>query len=343
MEFRKLITFGKGSYILSLPKDWVRNNKLKKGASLSVEAFSNSLIISTSLAEEAAEKRTISINADNKDIEEIRTEIVTSYLTGFDLIEIVAKKIKDNDEKIKEIIMNLAGLEILEQTSTKITAKYLLNTKEVSLDSLIRRMDNITRSLIIDSQECINGACNYASIKQRDNDVNRLNFLILRSVREIISSSRQLNLVGKTVWELITVLGVAERIEKIADRQKRIARGIEQLKLSKRFADELKIIYEKLNVAYIDSMKAFYQNDKKLARSIELTSKERAVSCDKLLSMGIKKEYQLLYKKNHEMENYVNEHMIMAEIINNLKAMTASVKMIARTVMNNDLDGANRT
>ena len=52
MEYRKVIGFGKGSYVISLPKGWALKNKLKKGSTLSVETGANSMVVSTNLVEE---------------------------------------------------------------------------------------------------------------------------------------------------------------------------------------------------------------------------------------------------------------------------------------------------
>jgi phosphate uptake regulator len=327
--------FGKGSYILSLPKDWIIKNKLKKGSVLSIDANTTSLLISTNLVEQETVKRTNTISADNKNIHEIETEIITSYLTGYDAIEIISKKMNDIDTKIKEIIMNLAGLEILEHTHTRLVARYLMDTREISLDSLIRRMDNITRSLIIDAINCIDGELNYISVKQRDMDVNRLHFLIIRTVRESIESPK-LSKSGSNVWQLFTNLIVGEKLEKIADRQKRIARCLQRLKLSEEFAKELRKAYENIQNSYIEVMTAYYKGDKKAALNIELSNRERVLACDHFLGEDIKKEYELAKQCNsHDLTPHINEHMIITEIVSNLKAMATSVKAIARAVMNN--------
>lgn len=335
MEIRKLISFGKGSFVVTLPKHWVIKNKLKKGSILSLEANAGSILISTDLAEEETESKTMSINIDNKSMDEIETEIITFYLTNYNIIELISKKLKDKDKKIKEAIMNLAGLEILEQTGTRITAKYLLDIREISLDSLVRRMDNITRSLVIDALECIEGVSNYSSIKQRDVDVNRLHFLIIRTARSALSSVKQLREMKKTNWEVYTFIVVAEKLEKIADRQKRIARCLRHLKLSKNFAEELKEVYNKIKDSYTQVMKAYYQKDKNLALKIELSNRDRIFACDRLLSKDIKKEYKIAeHKGRNGIMTHVHEHMIMTEIITNLKAMATSVKGIARAVLN---------
>ena len=335
MEFRKLISFGKSSYIVTLPKEWISRNNLKKGSALSIESDRNSVTISTNLGEKESEKKSMAINIDNKSMDEIRTEIVTAYLTNYDIIEILSKSVKDKDEKVKEIIKDLAGLLILEQTATKITAKYFFDEKEISLGNFIRRMDNITRSLVIDSIECIDGARNHTSIKQRDMDINRLNFLVIRTVRAAMGSTRVQRKIGKTISQLYKILIVAEKLEKIADRQKRISRDLQSLKLSRSFGAKLKEIYNTINQAFKDVMKSYYHDDKILALKIEISNKSRINSCDKLLSSDIRKEYRMIRENRREkLVEHLHEHMIMSNIINNLKAMTTSVKMLARAIMN---------
>ncbi|HEY6282315.1 MAG TPA: AbrB/MazE/SpoVT family DNA-binding domain-containing protein, partial [Nitrososphaerales archaeon] len=40
MQGRKAIEMGKGTILISLPKDWVRRNGIKKGATVGVEELS---------------------------------------------------------------------------------------------------------------------------------------------------------------------------------------------------------------------------------------------------------------------------------------------------------------
>ena len=45
MEYRKLISFGKSSFVVSLPKSWIKQNKLKKGDLIHFEDEGNNLVI----------------------------------------------------------------------------------------------------------------------------------------------------------------------------------------------------------------------------------------------------------------------------------------------------------
>ena len=48
IDVRKLISFGKGSYIISMPKGWIEKNNLKKGDLISVNDGGFELTLSAS-------------------------------------------------------------------------------------------------------------------------------------------------------------------------------------------------------------------------------------------------------------------------------------------------------
>ena len=57
MDVRKLISFGKGSYIISMPKTWVEKNKLKKGDFISVSDDGFELVLSANQQEKGLNRR----------------------------------------------------------------------------------------------------------------------------------------------------------------------------------------------------------------------------------------------------------------------------------------------
>ena len=46
MDTRRIISFGTSSYVVSVPKNWVRENNLKKGDLIHVEDRKDELILS---------------------------------------------------------------------------------------------------------------------------------------------------------------------------------------------------------------------------------------------------------------------------------------------------------
>jgi len=125
LDVRKLISFGKGTFIVSMPKPWVEKNHLKKGDLISIADDGHELIIRANSEEQKIESKEIIIDASDKSLDFLRVEIVSAYLSGYDVINIQLHQNSKNFQQIKEILRNLSGMEIMEQTSTRISAKNL--------------------------------------------------------------------------------------------------------------------------------------------------------------------------------------------------------------------------
>src|SRR3989338_4183458 len=111
IDVRKLISFGKGSYIVSMPKSWIEKNNLKKGDLISVSDGGFELVLSASQQEKKLDAKEASIDTKGKDIEFLKGEIVSSYLNGYDTINLLFENNSKDAPRIKDIIRNLSGLE----------------------------------------------------------------------------------------------------------------------------------------------------------------------------------------------------------------------------------------
>ncbi len=330
MEFRKLVGFGKGSYIVSVPKKWVLDNNLKKGDTISVDENSNELIISTQFNENKKEPRPIIIDAKGKDEDVLKSEIISSYLNNFDTIEIL-KDAKTNAQSIKEILRSLAGMEIIEQTSTRIIAKDLIDIKEVSIQNMIKRMDMTVRGMIDDSIKCIDEPDVCESINDRDADVNRLYYLAYRTVKSAMKNPAVMKIYGMDAWSLQNAIYLVEKLEKIADRQKRISRNFAVINLSKTALDELRELYQDINKSYIETMKIYYTHNKESAHEMHISMRDKITACNRFL------EKYSHYCNLKQRTTIKGMHCVStSNIIENLKATVTSIKYIARRVL--DLD-----
>lgn len=327
LDVRKLISFGKGSYIMSMPKSWIQKNNLKKGDLISVSDIGSELVLSANQQEQKSDAKEISIDAKSKGIDFLKAEIVSSYLNGYDTINILFENNSKDVPRIKEIIRNLSGLEIMEQTSTRIVAKNLINVNEISINNIIRRMDIITRAMMEDAILCCRGHCNYDSIHHRDVDVNRLYFLCYRVIKNAIKNPRIAKSLGIDTWQLHTENLMIMRIEKIADRQKRIARYLCSLNLDRSTLEELERAYMQISDAYNEVMKSYYNRDKQAAIQIEASNKDRTTACDTLLE----KYTNILTKTKNKSAN--TNLVVVAKVVENLKATAVEIRNVARTVL----------
>ena len=327
IDVRKLISFGKGSFIISMPKGWIEKNNLKKGDLISVNDDGSELVLSASQEENKPIATEISIEAKDKSLELMKTEIVSSYLNGYDTINILFDKDNIEAPRIKDVIRNLSGLEIMEQTSTRIVAKNLININEISLSNIIRRMDIITRAMIEDAILCLTGQCSYDSIHGRDVDINRLYFLGYRVIKNGMKNPRIAKSLGIAPWQMHSDTLMITRVERIADSQKRIARYLQAVKFDRAALNDLNKIHSDISEAYNNVMKSYYTRDKELALSIEVTNKDRTSACDKFLERSTQSH------ANTKNKNFHSSLVMVAKIIENLKTTSVEIRNIARTVL----------
>ena len=111
MHTRKLIGFGRNSFVISIPKEWVERNKLQKGQDVFLIEDTQGLRVVISPQGKPEEKR-ITINTEKKEYPFIRTEIITAYLNGNHVIEIRGAALSEPAlaQKIRELIKDLTSL-----------------------------------------------------------------------------------------------------------------------------------------------------------------------------------------------------------------------------------------
>ncbi len=312
MEERKLISFGNSSYVISVPKTWVNENNLNKGDKVYIDEKKDTITISAGDKEKEETQKVMHVSIDKKDMRLIQTEITSAYLNTYDIIEISGKQLKSKAPKVKSIVRDLTGLEIIQQSSTKIVAKDLLNIKEISVEVLIRRIDNIIRSMIYDSIKSVHKDY-YTSIFHRDRDVNRLVFLSLRVLRAALENAKIARNLNFNSTEIVHIWIITRNLEKIADQTKRIARVFKNSEIEERIKTSLESMYKQLNEDYLEVMKAYHTRKLSLAYNVEITG-----------SLRIENFYRFI-EKNPTLEVY--------KICNEYKNMVNSIKNIARSII----------
>ena len=263
VEFRKLISFGKTSYVLSLPKAWVLKNKLNKGDLISIDENEGNLVLSSKTTEVKAEPKEITIEVDGKDVKHVRREIIQAYVNNFNTMKILGDSLKDKAREIRDILQNLMALEIMEQTGKKIIVKDFMSMDKISIKNLIRRIDIITRAMLIDAKDSLKED-NYESICNRDEDVNRLSFLVFRAVKYVLDNPSVFKSYGMDYFSLLKHWDMAISLEKIADGCKRISRNFRRMKPSPALAKQLYEFCSEVEKKYLETLKSYYNDDIKL-------------------------------------------------------------------------------
>ena len=343
--------FSKGSYIVTMPKTWVERHNLKKGDTISIEEGANKLVFHAGEKESKKEENSILIDTKDKKLARLKAEIVSAYLNNYSTIEIFSETLEDDAPIIKGVLRNLSGMEIIEQTGKRIVAKDLIDVNSISIQNIIRRMDVITRSMIDDTILCIEGKCNPKSVIHRDADVNRLYYLGFRVIKNAMEDPMLMSKLKTTAWRISSDRRILSRIEEIADRQKRISRLIAEAGLRDNALKEFKQLKDDIKQRYCDVMKAYYNNDKKLAYEIEVTNQKFIDKCDEFLKKTTKEVCKYCKKmtvpnvklstenkrKSKDTEEFPGKIIVStAKITDYTKGTIAFIRNIARTVLNMD-------
>ena len=310
MDFRRLIMFGKSSYVVSVPKSWVIENGLGKGDLIYIQETPDSLILRAKEKKQQKGQRTIVIDANKKDIRLIRSEIVSAYLSNFDIIKIQSDRLMDNSKEIASSLSGLIGLELIEQNETKIVAKVLLDTKEISLSALIRRIDVILRSMIEDVNK---NESDHENIRERDKDVNKLTFLIKRVIKAAIMDSELAKTLNVTNLELLRDHKIVSYLERIGDRVKRIATLTTYLEEKNKALMTMKELFSEFSKSYLSVMKSYHTLNIELAYTVEMNNKE-------------------LMNKCIELGRELNDPNAR-EMIYNFKGMSNAIRNVARNII----------
>lgn len=223
METRKVQRTGKSTFIVSLPKNWATTNSIEVGSLVYISQTDNGdLLLSVDRSEQDL---TAKLDIGGKSGEPLIRDIIACYVAGYRNIEVISKLMSSAQKKdIRQIVNKLIGPEILEETNNRVLIHDLLSPEELQTKQALKRIKNIVRSLIEDSiASLVNANRDLAlDVIQRDNDVDRLNLLVMRQFMEMLRS-RSTNQGKMDSITSFTYMQAASNLERIADHALRIA------------------------------------------------------------------------------------------------------------------------
>src|SRR5512136_2958192 len=179
------------------------------------------------------------------------------------------------------------GQEVVEETDTEIMLKDLLNPAEMPFDNTIRRMFMIVKAMHEDAITAIRtrNPSLAADVTARDNDVDRLHWLIARQTHMILSNVALSKKMGVSPDMAVQYFIISRIIERIGDHAERIVDNANVI--LKRDIDPSIISMiskaSELSIGIFDrSITSFFDNDIKNAnKNIESVKALEAI-CEKL-------------------------------------------------------------
>src|SRR4030042_6219433 len=197
LGYRRVQCTGRGSYIISLPKEWVQDIGLKRGSEIAfnVQSDSSLTLVPRKLkekdeeSEESKLKEYYVVADPKKDAQSTYRMTKALYAIGADIIRIHFKSTEDA-AKQKTEIKNLArdtflGSEIIEETPDEITFQILIKHSEFPIEKAVRRMAIVALSANRDAISALKNRSPelFQSVVNAHNDVNRLGLYIVRQLK----------------------------------------------------------------------------------------------------------------------------------------------------------------
>ncbi len=225
MNLRKIQEIS-GTYLLSMPKPWAKQRGLTKGSIVAiVERDDGCLIVDPQFR--------LDNNAETTTVFPTRfleREITGKYLIGFDIIKVEGETrlLPDVSERVRSNVRRLIGLEIIEEDAYKIVLQCLLEPSALPPERILRREQLLASSMHRDVLTSLaeGNAPLAKSIVERDEEVDRLYFLLVRLLRMIVLKPHLSEKLGLSMIDCLDYRLMANYIEAIADYSQAVAEKV---------------------------------------------------------------------------------------------------------------------
>ncbi|NIO36829.1 hypothetical protein GTO27_03900 [Candidatus Bathyarchaeota archaeon] len=228
-EMRKVQRTPGGTFFITVPKSWAEEYGLQRGSIVSLSKASDGRLLVDPKYDVISSPRTIVLEPKSY----LSREIMGKYLLGFDIIRVETKKRISFEMRdvVKKTVSRLIGLEIVEEDYSRIVLQCLLDPSGFPPAKILRRGYAIASGMHRDViNALISGDAHLAkSVISRDDEVNRLYFLLVRILRTIIQNPSLSENLGVRPIECLDYRLVASLVEAIGDECARAASKIVDL------------------------------------------------------------------------------------------------------------------
>lgn len=276
---RKLQLAGGSTYVVSLPKKWIDELKLKIGDEVTlIKNPNNSLTLFSTIDKFEAKKSTIEISKDDSE-ESLKRKIIAIYLAGYKIIIVRSKGIKiqpTHARAIRELARSsMIGTEIVESSSESIMIQVLTRLPELSFDVALRRMHLMTSNMHREAIDAFVKMDKEAAeeVVKMDDEVDRFSLYMLRNLSQAVQNGEILLEIGlKKPSDCLGYRTVIRCIERIADHSVLIAKRIKFLhnSIDKKILHSItQLSNDALNI-FENSIQALTKSDYSLAEKVAI-------------------------------------------------------------------------
>ncbi len=339
-ETRKIQFTGRSTYILSLPKRWMSEMRLKAGDPVTIVREANNYlsIIPSVTRSSSTLDEAISTVLHTESSNTIKRKVISMYLAGYNIINLKAKtgRISPSQrDAVREVVRrNLVGTEIIADASEIITIQVLLSVPELSVNTAVRRMFLIASAMHRDAMLAL-AELNYElaeAVIKSDDEVDRFSLYILRNLVIATQNERILQEIGlKKSSDCLSYRVAVKSIERIADHASGIADKCISIKdkIDEQIIQRIDSMSKRSVALITDSVEAFLRRDYALADSI----------VDKANEMRSIENEVLTFIDNNESPSTESNGINIKLILEDIRRTAEHASDIAEAAMNQTIRG----
>ena len=273
-------------------------NKLDKSAQVEIEITQNNLSIRTQQSKKLSKEIEISYPLPKG--ESIVPNITGAYLLGYDIIRIKGKSpisVVDR-ESVRGSMRRLVGMEIIDEDATNISVQFLLDETSINPQNILKRMSSIALGMFSDVVLSLKSGdkTNLQTIANRDAEINRQYFLLVRLIRSTIMDTRLAGIFNLENIDILDYRIAANTLEIAGDTVVELSQSLMDSNLSK---SELKKLYDfakDMEEIQIKSIDSFISNNRILAIDVIILQKNNLGKISKIRSsLESKKQIPLAF------------------------------------------------
>ncbi|HMA04532.1 MAG TPA: PhoU domain-containing protein [Methanomicrobiales archaeon] len=266
MDIRKVQITGGASYSISLPKGWARAQGIRKNDPLAILIQEDGTLLITPKVPgvKVPRERNFDVSPSMDPVLLFRL-LIAAYIGGYSVIRLTA--VHRFPPFVRAVVRDFTrmtiGQEVAGETEASIIIKDLLNPVEMPLDRTISRMAVIVRSMHRDAMVALltaNGTL-AEDVIARDNDVDRLHWLVARQFNLILSDPDMARSMKITPAVASRFYVLSRLIERIGDHGVSVAENAGRLMERRLEASEKDALSEAMHQAldlFVRSIDAFF-------------------------------------------------------------------------------------
>ncbi|WP_435181260.1 PhoU domain-containing protein [Halorussus sp. AFM4] len=322
---RKVQLAGGTTYTVSLPKEWAIEQGLEAGSSVYIEPHGDGSLLLHPQDQEDEEREYVQVPIEGLNEIHVARIIRAIYANGFQQIDLITAEELTTDQRrcVRETVGKLMGIEIMEETGTRITLKNILDTSDISLRQSVVRLKSVVLSMQRDAITSFveqNTELARQGVITREAEADRIFAMVSGYFHRTMTSYDAVDDLGLDRPTIFECYMLAQHLERIADSAEDIANVVLQMKQSP--PSKLKTEIEQLGLDVTDVVRRAvdvtlgHEDLEAVFDTLEESEKitEDLAALDQRMSnqIGLKDRWQLSILEN--LNRIVDNGIFIAEI-----------------------------